>query len=169
MASQCSAKPPPTYYRLDNYPPEEQRPMLANENGDCYELGSTDSCSSYGYAPTNKVLGYDVVKRQSECVDVGDAWSPYFNSQEENELLDTVYDQFTPEYDFFRIWLVYQGLQLEEAVKPGKKKKKKKVVNGNYQKRQDTFGIFQVPGGRIPLLNPSRSGYRVGKGTNPIV
>jgi hypothetical protein len=102
-------------------------------------------------------------------VDVGDAWSPYLNSQEENELLDTVYDQFTPEYDFFRIWLVYQGLQLEEAVKPGKKKKKKKVVNGNYQKRQDTFGIFQVPGGRIPLLNPSRSGYRVGKGTNPIV
>jgi hypothetical protein len=166
MPSQCSAESPSTYYRM-NYSPPEQKQLAPTKNGECFELGSADSCSSYD-GQSAKLLGYDIFKRQTECVDINDSYSPYFSSDEENELLDGVYDQFYPEYDFFRIWLVYQSLQLEEAVKHGKKKKKK-VRNGTYQRRQGTFGVFQFPDVKIPLLNPSRGGNRLGKGTNPIV
>ena len=135
----------------------------------CYELGSKGPCSSYDGKP--QLLGYDIYNGQLECVDMANSSSPYFSLDEENELIDSVYDQFYPEYDFFRIWLVYQTLQLEEAVKPGKKKKKKIRNSASYTKRRQshTLGVFHVPGGKIPLVNPSRTGRGLGKGTNPIV
>lgn len=143
--------------------------LIPTKNGKCYELGSKGPCSSYDDKP--QLLGYDIYKGQLECVDMANSSSPYFSSDEENELIDSVYDQFYPEYDFFRIWLVYQTLQLEEAVKPGKKKKKKIRNSASYKKRRQShiLGVFHVPGGKIPLVNPSRPGRGLGKGTNPIV
>lgn len=146
--------------------------MVPTKNGKCYELGSIGPCSSYD--SKSQLLGYDIYKRQLECVDMSNSSSLYFSSDEENELIDSVYDQFYPEYDFFRIWLVYQSLHLEEAVKPCKKKKKKirNSAASSYRRQRrksHTLRVFQIPGGKIPLLNPSRPGRGLGKGTNPIV
>jgi hypothetical protein len=100
-----------------------------------------------------------MLKNELECVDVTDPWSPYFFSQEENDLLDSVFDQFYPEYDFFRIYLVYQGLQHENELKYGKKKKGSK----QHPRRQGGTGIS------VPSNPPIRPGNGQGKGNSKLV
>ncbi|XP_032793319.2 uncharacterized protein LOC116930070 [Daphnia magna] len=167
--SQCPELPATVYGDGAIYGHSRQVQWVPTKNGVCYELGTSGPCSSY--ESQGQLLGYDVLKRQLECVDITNSTSPYFSSCEEKDLLDSVYDQFHPEYDVFRIWLAYQSLHLEEAVKYGKKKKNKKTIKGGgYERRQQgTLGAIQFPSSNIPLLNPTRTGTGQGKGTNPIV
>jgi hypothetical protein len=131
--------------------------MVPTSDGKCYELGTAGPCSSYD--DTSSLLGLNMLKNELECVDVTDPWSPYFFSQEENDLLDSVFDQFYPEYDFFRIYLVYQGLQHENELKYGKKKKGSK----QHPRRQGGTGIS------VPSNPPIRPGNGQGKGNSKLV
>ncbi|XP_046463832.1 uncharacterized protein LOC124209730 [Daphnia pulex] len=151
-ASKC----PPTY---DSYYNSNSKPkqMVPTSDGKCYELGTAGPCSSYD--DTSSLLGLDMLKNELECVDVTDPWSPYFFSQEENDLLDSVFDQFYPEYDFFRIYLVYQGLQHENELKYGKKKKGSK----QHPRRQGGTSIS------VPSNPPIRPGNGQGKGNSKLV
>ena len=130
-----------------------QQLVLVNKRG-CYILGSRGPCST-----TTQLLGYDIFKRRSQCVNLLDAFSPYFSSREENDLLDSFYNQLHPEYDEFQTSFVYQSL----------------VVRNATLRRQgaNTAGIFQTPSLSIEtLLNPCRTGARQGinyKCTNPLV
>lgn len=128
--------------------------LVPTENGVCYALGSRGPCSS-----ASQLLGYDIFKRRSQCVNLLDAFSPYFSWREENDLLDSFYNQLHPEYDEFQTSFVYQSL----------------VVRNATLRRQgaNTAGIFQTPSLSIEtLLNPCRTGARQGinyKCTNPLV
>jgi hypothetical protein len=153
MKSKC-----PAIYESDKYSSDywkqRQKPLVPTSDGKCYELGSAGPCSSYDY--TYSLLGLDILRNELVCVDITDPSSPYFFSQEENDLLDSVFDQFYPEYDFFRIYLVYQGLQHENEVKYGKKKKGSK----QHPRRQQGGTAISQP------LNPQVvSGKGQGKGT----
>lgn len=136
--------------------------LIRYQDGFCYALGSTGPCPSSlidNKLHNNNFLGYDVFKRQAQCVDVSAPESPYFTSFEEDSLLDSIFDQLYPYYDDYRVRLVQQNLL-------GKR-------NGTEiaDARQDsnTAGVFQLPGS---LLNPCRPGSRNGnnfKCTNPLL
>ncbi len=135
----------------------KQKQMVPTSDGKCYELGSDGPCSNYG--DTSSLLGLDILSNELECVNVTDPSSPYFFSEEENYLIDSVFDQFFPEYDFFRIYLVYQSLHHEKTVKYGKKNK----GSNKYLRRQGATAI-SVPS------NPScRAGSGQGKCNSKIM
>lgn len=127
--------------------------LVPTENGVCYALGSHGPCST-----TSQLLGYDIFKRRLQCVNIQDPSSSYFFSPREGEMLNSIYNQLYPEYDDYRISLVYESLE-----------------GRNDQRRQgaNTFGIFQFPSSLLEtLLQPCRTGARQGmnfKCTNPIV
>lgn len=136
-----------------------QQLVLAHKGG-CYILGSRGPCS------TTQLLGYDIFIRQSQCVNLLDPFSPYFSWREENDLLDSIYNQLHPEYDEIQTSFVYQSL-VERNATIGR--------NDKGQRRQgaNTFGVFQFPSS-LPetLLHPCRTGARQGinyKCTNPLV
>ena len=129
--------------------------LVSDENGVCYALGLQGPCLS-----TSQLLGYDIFKRRLQCVNIQDPSSPYFFSPREEKILDSIYIQLYPEYDDYRISLVYESLE-------GR--------NDKGQRRQgaNTAGIFQFPSSSPEvLLQPCRTGARQGtnyKCTNPIV
>lgn len=131
-----------------------QQSVLVNKRR-CYILGSRGPCST-----TAQLLGYDIFKRRSQCVNLEDPSSSYFVSPREKEMLDSIYNQLYPEYDDYRISLMYQSLE-------GR--------NDKGQRRQgaNTAGIFQFPSSSLEtLLQPCRTGARQGmnfKCTNPLV
>ena len=127
--------------------------LVKAEDGECYSLGTQRPCPS-----TTQLLGYDIFKRQIECVNIQDPSSPYLFSPQEDAFLDSVYNQLHPEYDDFRVFLIDKSL-VER--------------NDTVQRKQDTFGVFQLPNA-LPdsLLNPCRPGARRGlnyKCSNPLV
>ncbi|XP_046463831.1 uncharacterized protein LOC124209729 [Daphnia pulex] len=126
MTSKC-----PSIYDGDEYF-WKQKPLVPTNDGKCYELGSTGRCSKYDdIAPL--LLGLDILKNELTCVDINDPSSPYFFSQEENDLLDSLYETFYQDYNFFQIYLVHQILEHENELKYGKKKKK--APKGTYESR----------------------------------
>ncbi|KZS08618.1 Uncharacterized protein APZ42_027307 [Daphnia magna] len=128
--------------------------LVSTGNGVCYPLGSRGPCTN-----TSQLLGYDVFKRQLQCVNIFDPSSPYFSSPEE-DLIDSVYNQFVPEYDDYQISLIYQNVV-------ERKDKGQRRQGGN------TAGAFQFPSSSPDaLLQPCRNGAREGinfKCTNPLV
>ncbi len=128
--------------------------LLPAEDGLCYALGTQGPCSP------PSLLGYDIFKRQMECVNVQNDTSPYFTSPEEEALVDSIYNQRSPDFDDFRISMVF-----ESPI----------GTNNIGQRRQGatTGGIFQFPSFSPEiLLNPCRPGARREmnyKCTNPLV
>jgi hypothetical protein len=95
-----------------------------------------------------------------ECVNVQNDTSPYFTSPEEEALVDSIYNQRSPDFDDLRISMVF---------------KSPVGTNDIGQRRQGatTGGIFQFPSfSPETLLNPCRPGARKEmnyKCTNPLV
>ena len=125
--------------------------MVSTQNGVCYALGTQGPCST-----TSRLLGYDIFKRQPECVDVENTTSPYFLSSREAELLDRIYNQLAPDDDDYRVSLVFGNNDI-----------------GQRRQGANTGGIFQFPSSSPEtLLQPCRTGARRGtnyKCTNPLV
>jgi hypothetical protein len=127
MTSKC-----PIIYENDKYSSKPwQKQFVPTSDGKCYELGSDGPCSNNA----DTLFGLDILKNELECIDVTDPTSPYFFSKEENDLLDSAFTEFSPEYNLFHIYMAYQSLQHVQAEKDGKKKKAPK---GTYQRRQST-------------------------------
>nr|CAH0104707.1 unnamed protein product [Daphnia galeata] len=132
--------------------------LVPDENGICFALGSRGTCSS------TQLLGYDVFKRQLQCV--VDPFSPDSSPSQRNELFHVAEDTklYSQDYISERIgWIEYligiSLLQSSKLMQP--------------IERQDTAGILQVPSS-LPdsLLQPCRSGDRQGanfKCANPLV
>jgi hypothetical protein len=133
--------------------------LVPDENGICFALGSRGPCSS------TQLLGYDVFKRQLQCV--VDPFSPDSSpSHQRNDLFHEAEDKklYSQDYISERIgWIEYligiSLLQRSKLMQP--------------IERQDTAGILQVPSS-LPdsLLQPCRSGDRQGanfKCANPLV
>ena len=55
---------------------------------ECYALGTRGPCCS-----SSDLLGYNIFKLESECVDVKDPSLPYFISEDEANLLDEYFDE----------------------------------------------------------------------------
>ncbi|XP_057370173.1 uncharacterized protein LOC130691269 [Daphnia carinata] len=129
--------------------------LVSTGSGVCYPLGSRGPCTN-----TSQLLGYDVFRRRLQCVNILDPSSPYFSSPEEEDLIDSVYNQFVAEYDDYQISLIYQN-----AVE--RKDKGQRRQGGN------TAGALQFPSSSPDaLLQPCRNGAREGinfKCTNPLV
>ncbi len=162
MKSKC-----PSIYNGD-YNFWKQKPLVPTSDGKCYELGSTGRCSKYD--DTSSPLGLDVLKNELVCIDITDPSSPFFSSQEENDILDSLYENFFPEYDLFQIYLVHQSLEHANEVKYGKKTK---ASAGTYERRQSsqtTTTPRPINSGlsRVPSVNYCGPGTLQGK-CNPII
>ncbi|EFX73270.1 hypothetical protein DAPPUDRAFT_325519 [Daphnia pulex] len=136
----------------------ESRQLIPDEKGTCFALGSGGPCSS------TQLLGYDIFKRQLQCV--VDPFSPESSPSQQNELVDGAENKelFSQDYISERIgWIEYlisislsQRRYLMEPIE-----------------RQDTAGILQLPSS-LPdsLLLPCRTGARSDnnfKCANPLV
>jgi hypothetical protein len=161
MKSKC-----PTIYEFDEYSSDlwkqRQKPLVSTSDGRCHELGTAGRCSSYDDA--SSLLGLDMLKNELECVDVTDPSSPYFSSQEENELLDSIFGEFYAEYNLFPVYVAYLSVKQEHEAKYGKKKGPK----GTYERRQ----IVRQPRPTTVTApaNPSlRTGSARQKGTHKAV
>jgi hypothetical protein len=132
--------------------------LVPDEKGTCFALGSRGPCLS------TQLLGYNVFKRQLQCV--VDPFSPESSASQQNELVEAAENRqlFSQDYISERIdWIKYlisiglmQRSKLMEPIE-----------------RQDTAGILQVPSS-LPdsLLQPCRSGARIDnnfKCANPVV
>jgi hypothetical protein len=132
--------------------------LVPDEKGTCFALGSRGSCSS------TQLLGYDIFKRQLQCV--VDPFSPESSPSQQNELTDGAENKelYSQDYISERInWIEYlisiSLLQRRYLMEP--------------IERQDTAGILQLPSS-LPdsLLQPCRSGARIDnnfKCANPVV
>lgn len=129
--------------------------LVPGGDGLCYPLGTRGPCS----APS-ELLGYDVLGKESACVNVNDPLSPYFESSELNGLLDTMHKQRNPDFGDFEITFIKQNLL---------------KFNSLSTRRQNlnTIGVFQFPNfSPKTLLNPCRPGPKRGnnyKCANPLV
>jgi hypothetical protein len=134
MKSKC-----PAIYEFDEYSSDywkqKQKQLVPTSDGRCHELGTTGRCSNYDY--TYSLLGLDILKNELECVDVTDPSSPYFSSQEENDILDSIFDEFYTEYNLFPVYVAYLSVKQEHEAKYGKKKDPK----GTYERRQSSTVI----------------------------
>jgi hypothetical protein len=121
--------------------------LVPDEKGTCFALGSRGPCLS------TQLLGYDIFKRQLQCV--VDPFSPESSASQQNELVEAAEFRqlFSQDYISERIeWIEY----LMEPIE-----------------RQDNAGILQLPSS-LPdsLLQPCWSGTRPGnnfKCANPLV
>ena len=132
--------------------------LVPDEKGICFALGSRGPCSS------TQLLGYDVFKRQLQCV--VDPFTLDSSSSQQNELFHEAEEKqlYSQEFISERIeWIEYlisiSLLQRSKLMEP--------------VERQDTAGILQVPSS-LPdsLLQPCRTGNRQGanfKCANPLV
>jgi hypothetical protein len=134
MKSKC-----PAIYESDEYSSDywkqKQKQLVPTSDGRCHELGTTGRCLNYDY--TYSLLGLDILKNELECVDVTDPSSPYFSSQEENDILDSIFDEFYTEYNLFPVYVAYLSVKQEHEAKYGKKKDPK----GTYERRQSSTVI----------------------------
>nr|CAH0113100.1 unnamed protein product [Daphnia galeata] len=133
--------------------------LVPDEKGICFVLGSRGPCSS------TQLLGYDVFKRQLQCV-IADPISPDSSSSQQNDLFHEAEDKQLYSQDYISEsieWIEYligiSLLQNSRLMQP--------------IERQDTAGILQVPSS-LPdsLLQPCRTGDRTGinfKCANPLV
>ena len=155
----------PTYHSSAH--PSTPKQLVPTKDGKCLELGSSSHCSS-GYYDDSQLVGFDILKNELECVDISDPWSPYYFSEEENQLIDSVYNQLYPEYDFFPIALVYNSIHHQNRVTYDEDKKKKKTVG--YSKKSD-FSRRQFSGRTISIPDnpPCRPGGGQGKCTSKLV
>ncbi|EFX73214.1 hypothetical protein DAPPUDRAFT_110008 [Daphnia pulex] len=132
--------------------------LVPDEKGTCFALGSRGPCSS------TQLLGYDIFKRQLQCV--VDPFSPESSPSQQNELVDGAENKelFSQDYISERIeWIEYlisiSLLQRRYLMEP--------------IERQDNAGILQLPSS-LPdsLLLPCRTGARSDnnfKCANPLV
>ncbi|XP_046462657.1 uncharacterized protein LOC124208816 [Daphnia pulex] len=132
--------------------------LVPDEKGTCFALGSRGPCSS------TQLLGYDIFKRQLQCV--VDPFSPESSASQQNELVDAVENKelYLQDYISERIgWIEYlitlSLIQRSKLMEP--------------IERQDTAGILQLPSSSPDsLLQPCRSGARSDnnfKCANPLV
>jgi len=139
----------------------------------CHALGTPGPCNmlnSQSKSSGNNsffILGYDVFKLEPVCVDVTEYDSPYLS--QDDSTLNGAFNQFYPEYDLYQVTLIKIDTNTSaQSAQSAKRRQQTSVTTGEL-----TNGIFQVPGSLPdPLLNPCRSGDRVGnnfKCTNPIV
>jgi hypothetical protein len=129
MESKC-----PTVYKRDKYSlnPLKQKQLVPVSDGRCHELGSDDGpCSNNA---NTSFLGLNILKNELSCVDIKDPSSSYFVDKEENDLLDNIYSEFSPEYSLFHIYTAYQSLLHVKT--DDDDKKKKKVPKGTYQRKR---------------------------------
>ena len=98
--------------------------MVPFGNGQCFPLGTRGPCPA---TPVH-LLGYDVFERSVKCVNIEDPSSSYFSSPEEDALIDSLYNQFHPDYDF-EIALVHLNL----------------LSRNDTAQRKQSAGIFQLP------------------------
>jgi len=120
----------------------ENVPLVPFEDGQCYPLGSQGPCRSQPF----QLLGYDVFERRAVCVNVTAIGSPYFELDEDIDILDENYNQLLPEYDYFRVSLLVPN------------------PAGKRQGGALTGGLFQLPA-KFPK---DRNGNNY-KCTNPIL
>ncbi len=123
---------------------KQQRQLFRNQDGLCYALGGTCPSST----SSRQFYGYNVFRRQGECIDTTRPDSPYFASKEEDDFLAITFNQIFPEYDQFPVFLGSMN-QRRNGSDTGDRR----------QDETNTSGIFQLPGS---LLNPCRSGARNG-------
>ena len=132
--------------------------FIPSDKGPCQAIGSRGTCSSVQF------LGYDVFKRQLQCTNVTDPTSPYFSFLRERRFDKKIFSQM-PQIERKQrkidvpVKTVHQNLLIK--------------TNDTNNRRQGTFGIFQVPSSvSNSLLQPCRPGVRNGfnqKCTNPLV
>lgn len=111
---------------------------VVTSDGTSFVLGSRGPCSS-----TSQILGYDIFKREIQCVDTSDPTSPYFSSAEEEALLDQIFHQFYPDYNEILPVMIYRNSIESETA--------------NRRQGENTIGLLQVPS---VLLAPCRTGAR---------
>jgi hypothetical protein len=130
--------------------------LVPDEKGICFALGSRGSCSS------TQLSGYDVFKRQLQCV-IADPFSPESSPSQRNELFHEAEDKQLYSQDYVSERIEYlidiSLLQRSKLMEP--------------IERQETAGILQLPSS-LPnsLLQPCRTGARQGvnfKCANPLV
>jgi hypothetical protein len=121
--------------------------LVPGEKGTCFALGSRGPCSS------TQLLGYDIFKRQLQCVIV-DPFSPESSPSRQNELVGGAENRelFSQDYISERLdWIEYligtSSMQKRKLMEP--------------IERQDTAGILQFPSS-LPdsLLHSCRTGVR---------
>ena len=130
-------------------------PLSPYEDGLCYALGSQGPCRSQPF----QLFGYDVFERRTLCVNVTAIGSPYFELDEDIDVLDKNYNQVSPEYDDFRFFFTSDPAQNSA---------------GRRQGDALTAGLIQLPANfpKDPMINACKPGAQNGnnyKCTNPVV
>lgn len=129
--------------------------LVPGGDGFCYQLGSRGPCSG-----SSELLGFNIIERKAECVDISNPLSPYFESLQLNELLDRTYNQRSAEFGDFEITLISQNSLNRNA-------------SATRRQELNTLGIFQSPTSTpATLLNPCRPGPNKGdnyKCSNPLL
>ena len=134
--------------------------FIPSDKGKCQAIGSRGTCSS----ASSQFLGYDVFKRQLQCINVTDPTSPYFSYLRERRFDKKIFSQMPQiERNQRKIDVPVKTVHTNLLIK----------TNDTNNRRQGTFGIFQVPSSvSNSLLQPCRPGVRNGfnqKCTNPLV
>lgn len=133
--------------------------LVPTVKGDCYALGSQGFCAN-----NSQVLGYDIFKRQLQCVNIISLiTSPKQNGSSNKR----VSESRNPLHSSRKVQL---KLDQENVLINTRSKTEER-------RRQDNGGIFQFPGSNVSakidlLLQPCRTGARQGvnhKCANPLV
>ena len=134
--------------------------FIPSDKGKCQVIGSRGTCSS----TSSQFLGYDVFKRQLQCANVTDPTSPYFSYLRERRFDKKIFSQMPQiEKNQKKIDVPIETVHQNSLIK----------TNDTDNRRQGTFGIFQVPSSvSDSLLQPCRPGARNGfnqKCVNPLM
>ena len=134
--------------------------FIPSDKGPCQAIGSRGTCSS----ASSQFLGYDVFKRQLQCINVTDPTSPYFSYLRERRFDKKIFSQMPQiERKQKKIDVPIKTVHQNSLIK----------TNDTDNRRQSTFGLFQFPTSvSNSLLQPCRPGVRNGfnqKCTNPLV
>ncbi len=124
----------PTYHSAY---PSTPKQLVPTKDGKCLQLGSSSHCSCECNDDSQQLLAFDILEKELECHDISDPWSPYYSSEEENQLIDSVYN----------------SIQHENKVAYGEDKKKKT----RYYRQSSGQAI------NIPNNPPCRPGKGQGK------
>ena len=128
----------------------EQLQLIPADDSLCYPLGSSIPCPN-----SSLFYDYDFFRRKPKCTNI--------NLFEKEEDIDEIYNQLSPDYDFYQVVLVNSGGKNKRS-----SNRKKKLIPSSKNKlepRQEflTSGLFKVPSS-FPqnLLNPCRPGSKNG-------
>jgi hypothetical protein len=125
----------PTYHSAY---PSTPKQFGANKRRKMFAIGIVYShCSCECNDDSQQLLAFDILEKELECHDISDPWSPYYSSEEENQLIDSVYN----------------SIQHENKVAYGEDKKKKT----RYYRQSSGQAI------NIPNNPPCRPGKGQGK------